>query len=283
VPGLMRAFRRFIFWGLEVRVLGFLGNKWMRNRGRQMAVDHLAAQMPDAKLRAALTPSYEFGCKRVLISNDYYPALLRPNVELITEPIAEVRAHSIVTRDGTEHPVDVLIHGTGFHVAEMFRGTRIYGRDGIEIHDAWREKIGTLLGITTSGFPNFFMLLGPNTGLGHNSVVLMIEAQVRYVLSCLELMRRRQQTVMEVKPSSQQRFFEEMRKRLASTVWESGGCHSWYQDQRTGESPVVWPASVVAYQRRTRAASAEDYEFIVATGANKAAPLHAAASTHPMV
>jgi hypothetical protein len=131
----------------------------------------------------------------------------------------------------------------------------------VEIHETWKERTSAFLGVTVSGFPNFFILLGPNTGLGHNSVVLMIEAQVRYVMSCLRLMQKRGQGVMDVRPSSQQRFVEEVRRRLPGTVWESGGCRSWYQDERNGESSAIWPASVVAYQRRTRAGSAKDYVF----------------------
>jgi cation diffusion facilitator CzcD-associated flavoprotein CzcO len=172
-----------------------------------------------------------------------------------------VREHSIVTDDGRERPIDVMIYGTGFRATELLRGIRIVGRGGLEIHDAWRDRISAFLGVTVSGFPNFFMLLGPNTGLGHNSVVLMIEAQVRYVMSCLRLMRKRGDRVMEVRPERQTSFVEEMRRRLPGTVWEAGGCRSWYQDERTGETPAIWPASVVAYQRRTRAVSAADYTF----------------------
>ena len=260
IPGLMRTFRTFLFWALELCVLGFLKKGWLREQGAKQARQHLEAQVPDPELRAKLTPHYEFGCKRVLISNDFYPALARPNVELVTERIKEVRAHSIVTGDGIERPIDVLIYGTGFRVTDMLLGTRILGR-GVEIHDAWKERASAYLGITVAGFPNFFLLLGPNTGLGHNSVVLMIEAQVRYVMSCLRLMRRRVQAVMEVRETSQQKFVERIRRRLATSVWQAGGCKSWYQDQRTGESPVVWPGSVVDYRRRTRSASARDYRF----------------------
>jgi cation diffusion facilitator CzcD-associated flavoprotein CzcO len=260
VPGLMRVFRTLLFWSLEIRVLSFLKKGWLRKQGAKQARTHLEAQVPDAGLRAKLTPDYEFGCKRVLISNDFYPTLGRPNVELVTDAIKEVRAHSIVTVDGVERPVDVLIYGTGFRVTEVLLGIRIVGRGGVEIHDAWKERVSAFLGITVAGFPNFFLLLGPNTGLGHNSVVLMIEAQVRYVMSCLRLMRRRG-WVMEVREESQHRFVEGIRGRLAKTVWQAGGCKSWYQDQRTGESPVVWPGSVVEYRRRTRAASAGDYLF----------------------
>ncbi len=260
VPGLMRMYRTFLFWLLEVRVFGFLKKGWLREQGAKQARAHLETQVQDTALRARLTPNYEFGCKRVLISSDFYPTLARPNVELITEAIKEVRAHSIVTSDGVERQIDVLVYGTGFRVTDMLLGTRILGRGGLEIHDVWRERINAFLGITVSGFPNFFLLLGPNTGLGHNSVVLMIEAQVRYVMSCLGMMGRRG-PVMEVRETSQQQFVERIRRKLAKTVWQAGGCKSWYQDQRTGESPVVWPGSVVEYRRRTRSASAHDYQF----------------------
>jgi cation diffusion facilitator CzcD-associated flavoprotein CzcO len=208
-----------------------------------------------------LTPSYEFGCKRILISSDFYPALARPNVELIAESIAEIREHSIVTRSGAERLVDVIIYATGFRATDVLLGVRIVGRGGVEIHEAWRERIAAYLGITVTGFPNFFILLGPNTGLGHNSVVLMIEAQVGYVMRCLRLMRRRGRRAMEVRPASQKTFVQQIRRRLAGTVWESGGCRSWYQDAKTGESPVIWPGSVVAYRRRTSAVLEEDYDF----------------------
>jgi cation diffusion facilitator CzcD-associated flavoprotein CzcO len=261
IPGLMRTYRTLLFWMLEIRVLGFLKKGWLRRQGEKEARKHLAAQVTDPSLREKLTPQYEFGCKRVLISNDFYPTLARPNVELVTDAIKEIRAHSIVTADNVERPVDVLIYGTGFRVTDLLLGTRITGRGGVEIHDAWKERVSAYLGITVAGFPNLFLLLGPNTGLGHNSVVLMIEAQVRYVMSCLKMTRQRGQRVMDVRDATQKTFAEEIRDRLASTVWIAGGCRSWYQDQKTGESPVVWPGSVVDYRRRTRAASAEDYSF----------------------
>jgi len=262
VPALTWLLRTFLFWSLDLRVGGFLRPGWLREQGKKMARKHLEAQVPDAALREKLTPRYEFGCKRVLISSDFYPALLRPNVELVTERIAEVRERSIATPDGAEREVDAIVYATGFRVTEMLGGTPIYGRGGVELHEAWRERIGAYLGITVSGFPNFFLLLGPNTGLGHNSVVLMIEAQVEYVMNCLRLMRKCGASVMELKPERLRAFVEEIRARLPGTVWESGGCKSWYQDERTGETPAVWPGSVVEYQRRTRRAGEGDYVFL---------------------
>jgi cation diffusion facilitator CzcD-associated flavoprotein CzcO len=208
-----------------------------------------------------LTPNYQLGCKRVLVSDDYYPALNRSNVELVTDAIAEVREHSIVTRDGLERPVDVLIYGTGFRASEPLIGVRVVGKGGVEIHDAWGARMTAYLGVTVCGFPNFFMLLGPNTGLGHNSVVLMIEAQVRYTMKCLKLLKRRKQRVLEVRPEIQKSFVDEIYRRMAGTVWQSGGCKSWYQDQNTGEITTLWPGSVVSYLCRTRSVSASDYEL----------------------
>jgi cation diffusion facilitator CzcD-associated flavoprotein CzcO len=260
-PLAMRAFRQLIFWRQEVRVLGFLGNRYVRGKATEIATHHLEKQIKDPKLRAALKPNYELGCKRVLVSDDYYPTLNRPNVELVTDAIAEVREHTIVTADGVERPIDVLIFGTGFRATEPLIGIRLIGRGGVEIHDAWRERMSAYLGITVSGFPNFFLLLGPNTGLGHNSIILMIEAQVRYVMSCLKLMKRRKRQVLEVRPETQKQFVADIYRRLEGTVWQSGGCHSWYQDQRTGENTTLWPGSVVAYTRRTRAVLPADYEL----------------------
>jgi cation diffusion facilitator CzcD-associated flavoprotein CzcO len=260
-PLLMRAFRQLIFWRQEVRVLGFLGNRYVRGKATEIATHQLEKQIKDPKLRTALKPNYELGCKRVLVSDDYYPALTRPNVELVIDAIAEIREHSIVTADGAERPIDVLIFGTGFRATEPLIGIRLIGRGGVEIHDAWRERMSAYLGITVSGFPNLFLLLGPNTGLGHNSVVLMIEAQVRYVMSCLKLLKRGQKHVLEVRPETQKQFVADIYRRLEGTVWQSGGCHSWYQDQRTGENTTLWPGSVVAYTRRTRAVSPADYEL----------------------
>jgi cation diffusion facilitator CzcD-associated flavoprotein CzcO len=260
-PVVMRAFRQLIFWRQEFRVLGFLGNRFVRGKATEIATRHLEKQISDPKLRAALKPSYELGCKRVLVSDDFYPALTRANVELVTDGIAEVRRHSIVTVDGVERPIDVLVFGTGFRATEPLIGMRLVGRGGVEIHDAWRERMSAYLGVTVSGFPNLFLLLGPNTGLGHNSVVLMIEAQVRYVMSCLELMKCGKRRVLEVRSEKQKEFVADIHRRMAGTVWQSGGCQSWYQDQHSGENTTLWPGSVVSYVRRTRSASPGDYEL----------------------
>jgi cation diffusion facilitator CzcD-associated flavoprotein CzcO len=259
IPITRWALRQFIFWRQEFRVLGFLGNESIRKKAEAIALRHLAWEIKDPGVRAALTPNYQLGCKRVLVSDDFYPTLNRSNVELVTEGISEVCPHSIVTRDGAERPIDVLIYGTGFRTTEPLIGCRIVGKGGVEIHDAWGKRMSAYLGVTVAGFPNFFMLLGPNTGLGHNSVVLMIEAQVRHAMNCLKLMKRENRRVLEVRPEIQQSFVEEIYRRMSRTVWQSGGCHSWYQDQNTREITTLWPGSVVSYLRRTRSVSPSDY------------------------
>jgi cation diffusion facilitator CzcD-associated flavoprotein CzcO len=261
VPLTRWALRQYIFWRQEFRVLGFLGHESIRKKAEDIALRHLARRVKDPTMREALKPHYQLGCKRVLVSDDFYPALNRPNVELVTRAIAEVRERGIVTEDGVERPTDVLIYATGFRATEPLIGCRVVGRGGVEIHDAWQTRMTAYLGVTVTGFPNFFMLLGPNTGLGHNSVVLMIEAQVRYAMKCLKLMNRRRQRVIEVRPETQQRFVEEIYRRMGRTVWLSGGCKSWYQDQKTGEITTLWPGSVVAYLRRTRSVSPSDYKL----------------------
>ncbi len=261
IPITRWALRQYLFWRQEIRVLGFLGNDTFRKKVEAIALRHLARAIKDPKMRAALTPNYHLGCKRVLVSDDYYPTFNRSNLELVTEGIAEVCEHSIVTSDGVERPIDVLIYGTGFRASEPLIGCRVVGKGGVEIHDAWKQRMSAFLGVTVSGFPNFFMLLGPNTGLGHNSVVLMIEAQVRYAMKCLKLMERRKQRVLEVRPEIQKSFVDEIYRRMAGTVWQSGGCKSWYQDQTTGEITTLWPGSVVSYLRRTRSVSPSDYEL----------------------
>jgi cation diffusion facilitator CzcD-associated flavoprotein CzcO len=260
-PWLMRAFRAWLFWNREIFVPGFLGNRWMQAQAEKMARSFLERSVRDPTFRAALTPNYAFGCKRALISSDFYEAVQRPNVQLVAEPIAEIREQSVVTASGAERPADVLIYATGFRATELLHGIRVSGRGGIDFQQAWRESRCAHLGIAMSGFPNFFMLLGPNTGLGHNSVVLMIEAQIRYVISCLKGMQQRNCSVMELRPESQNRFGEFLRRRLAGTVWQSGGCRSWYQDAETGENPTIWPGSVVAYRRRTQRVAAADFEW----------------------
>jgi cation diffusion facilitator CzcD-associated flavoprotein CzcO len=205
-----------------------------------------------------VTPDYTIGCKRVLLSNDYYPALSRPNVDLITDGIAEVRQNSIVTTAGEEFEVDAIIYGTGFRVVDGIAGQHIIGRDGVKIQEIWENGIEAHHGITVPGLPNLFMLLGPNTGLGHNSVVFMIEQQVQHVMSCLKLLSEQKADTIEVKPEAMRRFNDRIYRRLRRAVWSEGGCQSWYLDEH-GVNRTLWPGFTFEYWASTRKAKPADY------------------------
>ncbi|MEV4107527.1 NAD(P)/FAD-dependent oxidoreductase [Nonomuraea sp. NPDC049695] len=260
-PGLARTMRGALYWALESRALGFTVDPRLMKVHEKLARRHLEAQVPDPALRRRLTPDYLIGCKRILISSDYYPALNRDNVELVTDEIAEIRPYSIVDAAGVEHEVDVIVYGTGFKVVDAIQDQHIVGRGGLKLQDAWQDGIETYYGITTAGFPNLFFLLGPNTGLGHNSVVFMIESQVRYVIDCLRLLSRTQARAVEVKPGVQQAFGRRLRERLDPLVWNAGGCTSWYLDEH-GVNRTIWPGFTFEYWARTRRVKPEAYELI---------------------
>jgi cation diffusion facilitator CzcD-associated flavoprotein CzcO len=258
VPGAQRAFRDGIYWALEARAAGFAIHPKLMAPLERLARGHIDHQVPDPELRAKVTPDYTIGCKRILLSSDYYPALAKPNVDLVTDDIAEITEAGVRTKDGTPHEVDVIIYGTGFRVTDALTEQRIIGRNGLKIQDAWADGIEAHHGITIAGFPNFFMLLGPNTGLGHNSVVFMIESQVQHVISCLRLMSRRQAGSIEVRETAQRSYNTRLHRRLRKAVWNEGGCKSWYLDDH-GVNRTLWPGFTFEYWARTRKAHQNDY------------------------
>ena len=227
-------------------------------RLQRLAARSIARSVADATLRAKLTPRYAMGCKRILLSNDYYPALTQPNVELVTESIADVRAHSIVAADGVERPVDAIIFGTGFRVTDPPIAERIRGRGGRTLRDAWAGSPKAHLGTTVAGFPNLFLLLGPNSGLGHNSVVYMAEAQIDHLIAALAYMRRHRIDALEPSETAQRAFVAEVDRRMGGTVWVDGGCRSWYLD-RTGRNSTLWPGTSWRYYRRAARFRPGDY------------------------
>jgi cation diffusion facilitator CzcD-associated flavoprotein CzcO len=205
----------------------------------------------DPVLRARLTPRYAIGCKRILISNSYYPALQQPNVELVTDDIREVRGRSIVTSDGREREVDVIILATGFRVTEMPFAKRVTGRDGKCLAEQWSPSPAAYRGVAVAGFPNLFFLLGPNTGLGHTSVLVMVEAQLRYIVECLRHLERTRMSAIEVRRDAQDGFNADVQSRLRNTVWNAGGCRSWYLDS-TGRNTTIWPGMTWPYVKMLR-------------------------------
>jgi cation diffusion facilitator CzcD-associated flavoprotein CzcO len=194
------------------------------------------------------------------LSNDYYPALQRSNTELVTDPIREVTSTGITTEDGREHGFDAIVLATGFQAAEMFAPFATRGRGGQELGKLWKQGAEAYLGTVVSGFPNFFMLVGPNTGLGHNSLVYMIESQIAYVLDALRTLRERDLKTLEVQKPVQDAFNRRLRGKLARTVWATGGCQSWYQT-RTGKITTLWPGFTFAYRWRLRRFDLHNYAF----------------------
>jgi cation diffusion facilitator CzcD-associated flavoprotein CzcO len=259
LPGAQLFMRAGIYWARESFVLGFRHPRAMR-LGQRLALRHLHRQVRDPELRRKLTPRYRMGCKRVLISNDYLPALGRENVEVVTEGIREVRERSIVCADGTEREVDTIIFGTGFHVTDMPAAERVRGRDGRSLAEVWDGSPQAHMGAMVAGCPNLFFLVGPNTGLGHNSIIFMIESQCSYVLDALRLMQAGGAAEIDVRPEAQARYNAGIQEQMRGTVWTSGGCASWYLDAR-GRNTTLWPTFTWPFRERTRRLDPAHYEL----------------------
>jgi cation diffusion facilitator CzcD-associated flavoprotein CzcO len=226
-----------------------------------VARNHLRRQVPDPELRRRLTPSFRLGCKRILVSDEYYPTLSRPGVEVVTDGIESVRERSIVARDGTEREIDTIIFGTGFQATEPPSASYVRGRDGVLLADAWsRRGMSAYLGTTIAGFPNAFMLTGPNTGLGHSSMVYMIESQIAHVMRALQAMDERGAATIEVRPEVQESYNDELQQRLGATVWSQGGCQSWYLDSH-GRNTTLWPSFTFRFRQRARRFDPAAYEL----------------------
>jgi cation diffusion facilitator CzcD-associated flavoprotein CzcO len=242
---------------MELRALGFLGNRKLMQRVEKFARDYIEKTVADPALRKALTPDYQIGCKRILVSDDYYQAFNRPNVSLVTSPIDHVTAKGIVTADGALHECDTLIYATGFRANEPLADINIVGRSGHTLAHDWRFGAEAYYGITVAGYPNFFMLLGPNTGLGHNSIIFMIEAQARYVMHCLGWLFREGADQVEVRRNVQADFNAKLKADMDRTVWQSG-CHSWYLNEN-GTNSTIWPGFTVSYWWQTRHPDPHDF------------------------
>ncbi|WP_426572298.1 flavin-containing monooxygenase [Aquihabitans sp. McL0605] len=268
VPGAQRLARASIYWARELTVIGFTRRPQILKRAGKLALAHLHQAVEDPELRRKLTPSYAMGCKRILLSNDWYPALTQPNVTLEDAGIAEVKAHSIVTVDGTEHPVDTIIFGTGFQVADIPAAQKMWGTGGVNLGEKWSESASAYLGSTVDQFPNLFFLVGPNTGLGHSSMVFMIESQVSYVMDALRSMDRTGASTVEVRPEAVEAYNVALQEQLGGTVWNTGGCKSWYLD-KTGKNTSLWPDFTFVFRKRTRRFDPDHY---VVTPAGRAAP-----------
>jgi cyclohexanone monooxygenase len=248
LPFVQKAYRTGIYWGRECFVPGFTVNPKLAAPAEKLARKNIERGISDPALRAAVTPDFQIGCKRILISNTYYPALDRPDVELVTDGIREITATGIVTADGSTREVDAIIVATGFHTTEQPIAEHIKGRDGLTLADAWREHgQAAYKGTTIAGFPNLFQIVGPNTGLGHSSMVFIIESQIAYIVSALQQIGQRELGTVEPTPEAQQAWNDDVQRRMQRTVWNTGGCASWYIDSH-GRNTTLWPRTTFKFR-----------------------------------
>ena len=260
VPLTQRLVRSAIYWRLESRAIGFIVNPKLMKFPIKFGLSYLERRVKDPVLRAKLTPNYQLGCKRVLMSSDYFPALSQPNVNVVTDAIREIVADGIVAEDGIHHAADAIICGTGFQVNDIGAPFDVTGMGGADLGARWlRDGPEAYLGTSIADFPNFFMMAGPNTGLGHNSMIYMIESQVQYIADCLRELRRRGARTMNLRPDVQQVFNARLQEDMRRSVWASG-CHSWYQT-KSGKVTAIWPGFTFSFRKRTRRVRAHEYRF----------------------
>jgi cation diffusion facilitator CzcD-associated flavoprotein CzcO len=250
VPFALRLYRHLIYLAREATFFGFFKDSWLGRQIEKRARRYMRSHIADPRLRAILTPDHPAGCKRILISDDYYQALQRPNVEVVTVPINSIAREGVVTADGTLHRADTLVFATGFQASSFLAPMRIEGADGRTLEEAWQGGADAYLGVAVAGFPNLFLLYGPNTNLGHSSIIFMVECQVNYVLRCVRELARAGLRWLDVRPEAMIRFNATLQREMQKTVW-AGGCASWY---RTSAGKIIsnWPGFTIDYWWRTR-------------------------------
>jgi cyclohexanone monooxygenase len=270
LPALQRLYRTAIYWGRETFVPGFTVSPKLAAPAKKLALANIEKAISDPRLRQQVTPTFEIGCKRILISNDWYPALARDDVDLVTDPIAKVTAGAVVTRDGVEREVDAIIVATGFYTTEQPIAEHIIGRDGQSLAEHWAGNgMAAYKGTTINGFPNLFQIVGPNTGLGHSSMVFIIESQLAYILDALRSMRDTDTATVEPRPDAQRAWNDDLQRRLRRTVWNTGGCSSWYLDAH-GRNTTLWPRTTFTFRRLL--SSFDQDKYLTTARANPARP-----------
>lgn len=258
-PELLRLSRALTFAGLELRVSAFRYPERTRWYAQRMFQKHLERSVKEESLRDKLTPRDPFGCRRVLLSDDYFPALARPHADVVTSPIAEIREHAIVTDDGVSRAVDAIVFATGFRSTEFLAPIEVRGLGASSLKECWQTGAEAYLGMTVSGFPNLFLMYGPNTNLGHSSIIFMLESQARYIVEALRSLRARGAKTMEVKPEVQSHFNSEIHRELDSLIWSQ--CASWYKTAE-GKNTNNWPFYPWAYRLLTQNVRPGDYVFV---------------------
>jgi cation diffusion facilitator CzcD-associated flavoprotein CzcO len=261
--------RRGLLWGIrELQVQAFTKRPNELGLVEQLAKANMRKAIKDPALRAKLTPDYRIGCKRILLSSTYYPALAQPNVDVVASGLTEVRGSTVVASDGTEAEVDAIVFGTGFHVTDMPIAERVVGAEGITLAEAWKDGMESLRGATAAGFPNWMTIIGPNTGLGNSSMILMIESQLNYMADYMrQLNLLGSGSALAARPSAVHAWNRRVQERMKRTVWNTGGCTSWYLDQN-GRNTTIWPGTTTEFRGATRHVDLAEYE-VVRAGAGK--------------
>ena len=258
LPPYTTAVRAFWYHVLEFGRRGFDDGTLARGALQRTANAHLRRQVPDAALRQRLRPTYELGCKRIIYANDYYPALQQPHVALVTADIQRIVADGVVTADGQHHQTDVLVCATGFDVQHALSGVTITGRGQQTLAQAWADGPEARLGLTVAGFPNLFLMLGPNTATGHTSALLFIEPGARWALQAMQQVQQRGANFIDLKPAVMRAFNDALQTRLKTSVWSQ--CRSWYRAD-SGRNIAIWPGFTGEYVRAVAAQEWGDFEF----------------------
>ncbi|WP_406201437.1 NAD(P)/FAD-dependent oxidoreductase [Streptomyces sp. NBC_01017] len=255
--------RRGLLWGIrELQVQAFTKRPNELGLIEQLAKRNMGRSIKDPALRAKLTPDYRIGCKRILLSSEYYPALAQPNVDLVASGLSEVRGSTLVAADGSEAEADAIVFGTGFHVTDMPIADRVVGAEGKTLAEAWKGGMEALRGASAAGFPNWMTIIGPNTGLGNSSMILMIESQLNYLADFVrQLNVLGGRVALDARPSAVHAWNRRVQERMKRTVWNTGGCTSWYLDAG-GRNTTVWPGTTSEFRRATRRVDLAEYELL---------------------
>ena len=261
VPPTQKLARLSLYAARESTVGAFVKRPALLKSAQRLALYNLNKAIADPELRAKLTPTYTMGCKRILLSNDYYPALARSNVQVVASGLSKVDGSTLISQDGTAHEVDVIILATGFHAVDAPIAEHVFGIGGTSLAESWQGDMRALRGTTVAGFPNLCLVIGPNTGLGHNSMVHIIESQVQYIVDYVKALDHLGAAALDPRPDAQKRWCDEIERRMEPTVWNTGGCVSWYLNA-AGRNPTLWPSSTIRFRRRTRAIDVGEYHLI---------------------
>jgi cation diffusion facilitator CzcD-associated flavoprotein CzcO len=269
-PIYQKFWRELIYWFLEKRGKSQYEPNEIREKRRTSALKYLEKSISDPELRKKLTPDYEIGCKRVLLSSNYYPTLNKENVELVTDAISEITENGIIDQSGKLHKVDVIIYGTGFYTTTYKHLYEVKGINRQSLFDKWSSEGGeAYYGMTVNGFPNFVLMVGPNTGLGHNSIVHMMESQLNYIMGYLKYLDNNPNSALNVKETVQNEFNDKIQQQLKTMIWSDGGCNSYYLKDSDGKNTSIWPGSTMSYRKQTKRINMSDYNLVPTKPANK--------------